>query len=73
MGNKKKPDPRQARIRREIALARGELRGPTVPRRVSAGLTSMAIKEQDPFGIADQVERILVERQQQRQAQENQR
>ncbi len=41
-------DPRQARQRRESALARGELRISTDERVPSAGITSMAVKRDDP-------------------------
>lgn len=41
-------DPRQARARRDWALARGELRASTDERVPSAGITSMAVKRDDP-------------------------
>jgi hypothetical protein len=41
-------DPKVARQRREKALIRGEFRTPTSPRVSSAGLTSFAIKAEDP-------------------------
>jgi hypothetical protein len=41
-------DPRQARQRRDAALARGELRIATDARVPSAGVTSRAVKRGDP-------------------------
>lgn len=43
-----KTDPRQARLRRETALARAELRGDSQPRKPAAGVTSFAVKVDDP-------------------------
>jgi hypothetical protein len=44
----RKADPRVARLRRETALARAELRGPSTPRVAPAGLTSFPMKQRDP-------------------------
>jgi hypothetical protein len=41
-------DPRKARHRRETALARAELRGPSEPRVQSGGVTSFPVKAEDP-------------------------
>lgn len=43
-----KSDPRLARLRRDTALARDELRMPTEARQTSQGVTSFAIKVGDP-------------------------
>lgn len=43
-----KTDPRIARLRRDRAIGRNELRIPTSPREASAGVTSAAIKTVDP-------------------------
>jgi hypothetical protein len=56
-----KSDPRQARHRREQALARNELRLPTQPRESAAGVTSFAVKRQDPVD-ADAISRFLEQR-----------
>ena len=39
---------RMARAKRDKALARGEIRGPTEPRTAAAGPTSFAVKVDDP-------------------------
>jgi hypothetical protein len=43
-----KADPRLARLRRDTALLRAELRGPSEARVSPAGLTSFPIKAEDP-------------------------
>lgn len=43
-----KTDPRIARVRRDIALERAEVRGLSQQRVPSAGITSFAVKAQDP-------------------------
>jgi hypothetical protein len=48
MPHPRKTDPRIARVRRDIALARAEIRGPSEPRVSPVGLTSFPIKVEDP-------------------------
>jgi hypothetical protein len=47
MGRQTKSDPRLARLRRETALDRAELRGPSTPRQAPAGVTSFPVKVPD--------------------------
>lgn len=48
MANRFRTDERVAKERRARAIARGELRSPTSPRVSSSGVTSFAVKAEDP-------------------------